>query len=112
MDCLIYTRALRGNIILTDRNQLPRRARVLDVGCGTGMWALNMGDALPEAQVVGIDLAPIQPQTKGSNVTFRTPIDFEADHWPVEAGSIDLVHMAQLCGSVTDWPSLYQKAFR
>jgi hypothetical protein len=52
--------------------------RALDVGCGTGLWAIDFGtgnflrcyilltdfdtaDAHPETQVMGVDLAPVQP---------------------------------------------------
>lgn len=32
---------------------------VLDLGTGTGMWAIDFADAHPEADVLGIDLSPI-----------------------------------------------------
>ncbi|KAF6803745.1 methyltransferase domain-containing protein [Colletotrichum sojae] len=35
--------------------------RVLDVGTGAGIWALNFGDEHPEATVIGNDLSAIQP---------------------------------------------------
>lgn len=35
--------------------------RVLDLGTGTGIWAVDMGDAYPSAEVIGVDLSPIQP---------------------------------------------------
>ncbi|KAH7247651.1 uncharacterized protein BKA55DRAFT_71240 [Fusarium redolens] len=35
--------------------------RVLDLGTGTGIWAIDFGDEHPEAEIIGIDLSPIQP---------------------------------------------------
>ena len=35
--------------------------RVIDLGTGTGLWAIDFADAYPEAQVIGNDLSPIQP---------------------------------------------------
>ncbi|KAI8710482.1 hypothetical protein NCS52_01565200 [Fusarium sp. LHS14.1] len=35
--------------------------RVLDLGTGTGIWAIEFGDDHLEAEIVGVDLSPIQP---------------------------------------------------
>jgi ubiquinone/menaquinone biosynthesis C-methylase UbiE len=35
--------------------------RVLDAGCGTGIWAMDFADSHPETEVIGVDLAPVQP---------------------------------------------------
>jgi SAM-dependent methyltransferase len=37
---------------------LERPARILDVGCGTGLWAYELCAEFPRAQVAGFDLAP------------------------------------------------------
>ena len=34
---------------------------VLDVGTGTGIWAIDFADEYPSARVIGTDLSPIQP---------------------------------------------------
>lgn len=33
---------------------------VLDVGTGTGIWAINFAEQFPSATVIGTDLSPIQ----------------------------------------------------
>lgn len=35
--------------------------RVLDVGTGTGIWAIEMGEQYPDSEVYGVDLSPVQP---------------------------------------------------
>src|SRR3954469_24447960 len=41
---------------LIDLYRLPRKARVLDVGAGSGEFSARIAEALPESQVVGIEL--------------------------------------------------------
>ena len=36
-------------------------ARVLDIGTGTGIWAIEMGDNFPDSDIIGTDLSPTQP---------------------------------------------------
>lgn len=42
------------------KNHLP--ARILDLGTGTGIWAIDMADKYPDAEVIGVDLSVIQPK--------------------------------------------------
>ena len=44
---------------------------ILDVGTGTGIWAMDVADDYPGAAVIGIDLSPIQP-TAGKSVVYIT----------------------------------------
>jgi ubiquinone/menaquinone biosynthesis C-methylase UbiE len=44
--------------------------RVLDVGTGTGIWCIQMGDMYPSADILGIDISPIQPREVPLNVRF------------------------------------------
>ncbi|KAK4041727.1 hypothetical protein C8A01DRAFT_34218 [Parachaetomium inaequale] len=43
---------------------------VLDIGTGTGIWAIEMGDQFPASNVLGVDLSPIQPEWVPPNVRF------------------------------------------
>lgn len=47
---------------------------ILDLGCGTGRWCVEMAQAFPHAQVLGVDLEEIQPleeSTRPANYHFR-----------------------------------------
>jgi ubiquinone/menaquinone biosynthesis C-methylase UbiE len=32
--------------------------KVIDIGCGSGIWAKELAEVLPRAQVMGVDLSP------------------------------------------------------
>ena len=50
---------------------LNNPTKILDVGTGTGDWAMAMGDEYPEAEIVGTDIAKIQPSAVPLNVFFE-----------------------------------------
>ncbi|KAF7590911.1 hypothetical protein BBP40_002217 [Aspergillus hancockii] len=81
--------------------------RVLDVGTGTGSWAIEFADQHPEATVIGTDLSPIQPNYVPPNVYFE--IDDCCDEWIYKA-PFDFIHVRGLFGSVADWGSFYEQA--
>ncbi|KZS94726.1 S-adenosyl-L-methionine-dependent methyltransferase [Sistotremastrum niveocremeum HHB9708] len=43
---------------------------VLDVGCGSGIWCLEMAKAYPAAEITGIDLARCMPNNCPNDCTF------------------------------------------
>lgn len=40
---------------------IGKPATILDIGTGTGIWAIEMGDDFPDAEILGTDLSPTQP---------------------------------------------------
>ncbi|KAF7559149.1 hypothetical protein G7046_g5007 [Stylonectria norvegica] len=83
--------------------------RVLDVGTGTGIWAIDFGDQFPQTEVIGTDLSPIQPAWVPPNVQFV--IDDCLLDWTWPADHFDFIHLRALYGSIPDWTAFYKKAF-
>ena len=82
--------------------------RVLDVGTGTGIWAIDFADAHPSAEVIGTDLSPIQPRWVPPNLRFEVD-DAESD-WTYTS-KFDFIHLRTLGGSIGDVPKLLRQAF-
>ncbi|GME53029.1 Methyltransferase type 11 [Neofusicoccum parvum] len=82
---------------------------VLDLGTGTGIWAIEMGDEYPTAQVLGNDLSPIQPRFIPPNVRFE--VDDMEDDWTY-THQFDFIHTRYLQGSIKNWPKLVENCFR
>jgi SAM-dependent methyltransferase len=84
--------------------------KVIDLGCGTGIWSIDFADAHPEAEVIGIDLSPIQPAWVPPNLKFI--VDDITDRWTFDDDSFDFVHIRCLFGGVADWPDLYRQIYQ
>jgi SAM-dependent methyltransferase len=84
---------------------------VLDIGTGTGIWAIEFADEFPGAVVIGTDLSPIQPSFVPPNLKFYVD-DFEQHPWEFgEEEKFDLIHWRSLCGSTGNWGRLYDQAY-
>ncbi|CAJ0766616.1 19645_t:CDS:2 [Entrophospora sp. SA101] len=65
---------------------------VLDVGCGSGAWALEMATNYHKSEFVGIDVSPTFPVSiKPQNITFLEKNILESI--PYDDESFDFVHM-------------------
>ncbi|OHE94895.1 methyltransferase domain-containing protein [Colletotrichum orchidophilum] len=82
--------------------------RVLDVGTGTGLWAIEFGEDHPEAEVVGIDLSASQPNFVPPNVRFE--IDDIEEPWTF-SNLFDYIHSRMMKGSIRDWKKFLQRCF-
>ncbi|RPA77275.1 S-adenosyl-L-methionine-dependent methyltransferase [Ascobolus immersus RN42] len=82
--------------------------RVLDLGTGTGIWAIDFGDQYPKAEVIGVDLSPIQPHWVPPNVKFE--VDNFEDEW-VFRSKFDYIHGRNLTGSIKDPARLFKQIY-
>ena len=82
--------------------------RALDIGTGTGIWAIDFADQHPSCQVIGTDLSSIQPGWVPSNVEFL--IDDAEESW-VFGQPFDYIHLRVLIISIRDWARLIQQGF-
>lgn len=84
---------------------------VLDIGCGTGAWAIQMGDAYPNAIIEGTDLSPIQPTAVPENVQFIID-DAENPDWAVPNDHYDYIHTRELLGCFRDFRTIIAQGFK
>ncbi|KFY18565.1 hypothetical protein V493_08509 [Pseudogymnoascus sp. VKM F-4281 (FW-2241)] len=104
----MLTLLLDGKLFLAPISQNPHK--VMDVGTGTGIWAIDFADAYPSAMVIGTDLSPIQPNFVPPNVNFELD-DAQLD-WTYGENSFDFVHIRCLMGAINDWAKLYSEVYR
>ncbi|KAF8746146.1 hypothetical protein AX14_000191 [Amanita brunnescens Koide BX004] len=91
--------------------QFGERRRVLDLGTGAGHWAIDMADEFPSADVIGIDLAPIQPRSVPPNCTFEL-CDLNQSNIPYPSEYFDMVHARSMHTGVRDYPRLLREVAR
>ncbi|KAI9883156.1 MAG: hypothetical protein M1823_005070 [Watsoniomyces obsoletus] len=97
---------LDGKLHLAPIGSNPQR--ILDLGTGTGIWAIDMGDEYPSAEIIGNDLSPDQPNMVPPNVRFL--VDDIEDEW-VEGSPFDYIHARYLTAAIADWPKLMRQTF-
>ncbi|GKT51228.1 secondary metabolism regulator LAE1 [Colletotrichum spaethianum] len=92
--------------------------QILDMGTGTGTWAIEsmprnssqeVGDQYPSATVLGVDLSPIQPEWVPPNVKFE--VDDVESPWLYPANHFDYIHSRHTVMAIKDWGALFQRAF-
>lgn len=109
---------------------------ILDLGTGSGIWAMDVADTYPSASVIGVDLAPTQPSMIPPNVQFEVlppsslllhahqcrtrtnqphlrqkQIDDVEKDWLYPRNHFDFIHGRELIMAIRDWPRLARQAF-
>ncbi|KAK1994669.1 TAM domain methyltransferase [Colletotrichum falcatum] len=82
--------------------------RVLDVGAGSGSWAIDFGDLHPEAEVIGVDLSPVGAKFVPSNVRFE--VDDVDEEWTFSR-PFEYIHSRFMTASIGDWGEYIKKCY-
>ncbi|KAF9564595.1 S-adenosyl-L-methionine-dependent methyltransferase [Agrocybe pediades] len=90
--------------------QFGQQRRVLDIGTGSGSWAIDIADEFPRAEVVAVDLAPIQPRHVPPNCTQLCDID----QWniPYPDGYFDFIHARSIHIGIHNYPRFLHEIAR
>ncbi|KAJ5088598.1 S-adenosyl-L-methionine-dependent methyltransferase [Penicillium angulare] len=122
----VFRVSMHGNLCLT---QLSNPQKILDIGTGTGIWVIDsklrqftqdrkefltnepkVADEYPSAQVIGVDLSPIQPGWLPPNLKFI--IDDANQEWDFPEESFDFIHIRGLAGCIEDWPTFLRQCYK
>ena len=82
----------------------------LDIGTGTGIWAIDFADAHPSCLVTGTDLSPIQPAHVPPNCRFYVEDAEGGGAWAFDA-PLDYIHGRMLVVAIKDWRTFFARAF-
>jgi SAM-dependent methyltransferase len=102
----VFLILLDGELFLAPLSSNPQH--ILDVGTGTGIWAIDAADKYPSASVIGTDLSPIQPEWVPANCEFQV-YDMNCT-WNFKK-KFDLIHCRQLRMTL-DEQKLFQQSLK
>jgi len=93
---------LCGQLYFAPIGDNPRH--IIDLGTGTGIWAIEMGDLFERADILGVDLSPHQPEWVPPNVRFM--VDDVESPWLHPENYFDYIHSRHTVMAIKDWPKL------
>ncbi|KAG8932994.1 hypothetical protein FRC01_011394 [Tulasnella sp. 417] len=80
------------------------KPRVLDIGTGSGAWAIEVAIRYPNVEVLGLDLAPVNPSsTPPSNCLFETG---DASAGLQRYGRFDVIQARSVLQGIQDYAAL------
>lgn len=90
---------------------------VLDVGCGTGRWALEMAQLFPKANVLAVDIVPPPADEQDAAPRPRNYVFVEGNvlqGLSFADGSFDFTHQRALLGAIPAqaWPAVARELAR
>ncbi|TQV93153.1 hypothetical protein V2A60_003532 [Cordyceps javanica] len=107
---LFLDHILKGSYFAAPICGIPQK--IVDLGTGTGMWAMEVAEKYPSARVIGSDISAIQPSWTPPNLEFRVE-DLEDDYrpWTSIYNDADLIHCRFLMQVIRDPKRMIETIF-
>jgi predicted RNA methylase len=87
----IIPRIVRRPSLIGKSNRLfAMLTMIVDLGTGSGLWAIEVADEYPGATVMGVDISPVQPTSVPENCSFM--MDNMLEGLSFDTDSVDLAH--------------------
>ncbi|KAK0728748.1 S-adenosyl-L-methionine-dependent methyltransferase [Lasiosphaeria miniovina] len=107
----VFCLLLNGALCVT---QLEKPQNILDIGTGTGIWAIDISDLHPSATCTPQRLAPLSDRDKHQpepdpDAMFQ--VDDATPEWMFPPDHFDFIHARTLGGAIRDWPALLSSCF-
>ncbi|KAF7352026.1 S-adenosyl-L-methionine-dependent methyltransferase [Mycena venus] len=100
-------RYFNGELSLAPITDVPPR-KILDLGCGSGAWAIDAATQFPEAEVIALDISPLPNRRIPANISFKlADLTQELDF---EKGTFDIVHARFVIFHVSDGERAVKRA--
>ena len=103
----LFSLTPEGKLYLAPLN-LSTLHNVLDIGTGTGIWAIDFADLHPQAKITGTDLSAVQPKYVPSNLQFE--ICVAEEQWTYNT-EFDYIHGRMLTVCFKDVKEVFRNAF-
>ncbi|CAK7212300.1 hypothetical protein SBRCBS47491_001416 [Sporothrix bragantina] len=102
----VITMALGGLYLAPVDFDKPQR--ILDIGTGNGVWAIEMADKYPNSTIVGNDLSANMPTFVPPNVKFE--VDDVENEWVYDQ-PFSYIFSRYMVVGIKDYPQLIQRTF-
>ncbi|UKZ53678.1 hypothetical protein TrVGV298_007475 [Trichoderma virens] len=106
MKHVIHMELVGGKLFNSPITSNPQR--ILDLCTGTGLWPMEVSKMYPSAEIIGLDLSPIQPLMVPPNVRFL--VDDVEDEW-MDRGGYDFIHLRHSCIYLKDVDKLIKNCY-
>jgi len=67
---IAFTRYFEGKLGFAPVSEV-RPKKILDIGCGSGAWAIQAAEQFPDAHILAVDMSPLPERTLPANMNFK-----------------------------------------